>query len=370
MGIPSMTPTAPMGTAAPAQQAPAAMPQPVPSAPLGNRTTPPPQGGGALPQMMPAQGTQQYHAMMQQARGVAVRPQAQPPVQAPAGMPGMPAPAPGGMPLMMPAQGTPAMAQQLALAALQAKQQQQAAHAHAQVQQQQQVAAALAARPAMMPVQQPSSAVGIPAAPPAAAATTPTMPTSSLPQMIPSAAGSVAPAPAMAPLGTQAPAQAHKPPAPSFAMPPPPVPKKRAPVTEDDRRVVSRRGLAYALKASGLDPSHKLDPSVEGCLMELYEEMIGNAISFGCNNVKRRQGSSLKPRDMAVYLERVWGLCVPGFNTDQLRPYRRAAPSELHRARIKAARQSAASMEASGEGGAAGGAGTSEAAAAREGAAS
>lgn len=45
-----------------------------------------------------------------------------------------------------------------------------------------------------------------------------------------------------------------------------------------------------------------------------------------CSNAKRRQvggqGAVLKPRDMAVYLERTWHLYVPGFGSDQIKPYR------------------------------------------------
>jgi two-component sensor histidine kinase len=52
-----------------------------------------------------------------------------------------------------------------------------------------------------------------------------------------------------------------------------------------------RRGLDYALKAAGLESKFKLDMSTEAVLGELYEEVIGNAISFGCSNAKRRKVS-------------------------------------------------------------------------------
>ena len=57
---------------------------------------------------------------------------------------------------------------------------------------------------------------------------------------------------------------------------------------------------------------------MEPHLQALYEEMLDNAINFGCGNVKRRQAGAgvLQPRDMAVYLERTWNLYVPGFTAN------------------------------------------------------
>jgi transcription initiation factor TFIID subunit 12 len=134
-------------------------------------------------------------------------------------------------------------------------------------------------------------------------------------------------------------------PRPMMMMPP----KRRYP-PDDERRIMPRRGLDYALKAAGLESKFKLGMSTEAVLGELYEEVIGNAISFGCSNAKRRKSSTLKPRDMAVYLERTWNLYVPGYGADQLRPYRRAVASKLHEARQRAARQLAAGAEASEDG--------------------
>ncbi|GAX83018.1 hypothetical protein CEUSTIGMA_g10445.t1 [Chlamydomonas eustigma] len=132
-------------------------------------------------------------------------------------------------------------------------------------------------------------------------------------------------------------------PRPNMMMMPP---KRRYP-PDDERRIMPRRGLDYALKAAGLESKFKLDMSTEAVLEELYEEVIGNAISFGCSNAKRRKSTTLVPRDMAVYLERTWNLYVPGFGADQLRPYRRTVASKLHEARQRAARQLAVGAEAS-----------------------
>ena len=50
----------------------------------------------------------------------------------------------------------------------------------------------------------------------------------------------------------------------------------------------------------------------------------------------------MKPRDIALYLERVHQLYIPGFtDDDRLRPYRKIVGNSLHLARHRAARHAA-----------------------------
>ncbi|KAF5834581.1 hypothetical protein DUNSADRAFT_8706 [Dunaliella salina] len=129
------------------------------------------------------------------------------------------------------------------------------------------------------------------------------------------------------------------------SMPPPssrsglmPPPRKKS---EDDAWVLPRRGVQQALKAAGLDKDFKLEGGTElqGALMELYGTLIENAVQFGCSNARMRKSPVLKPRDMAVYLERTWGISVPGFAGEQVRAHRRPAVSEVHWRRLTASRQ-------------------------------
>jgi len=138
---------------------------------------------------------------------------------------------------------------------------------------------------------------------------------------------------------------------------PPPAPRKRS---EDDAWVLPKRGVAYALHAAGLDKDFKLETGPAGAelhnaLMELYGTLIENAVQFGCTNARMRKSQVLKPRDMAVYLERTWNIHVPGFAGEQLRPHRRPAASELHKKRLLASRQTQNEAAAANEAGAPGG---------------
>ena len=98
------------------------------------------------------------------------------------------------------------------------------------------------------------------------------------------------------------------------------------------------------MKATGLeDQGFKLDSATEASLMDIYEDFVSNALQFGCSNAKRRPGgASLRPSDIAVYMERTHHITVPGFgNADarEVKPYRKVVATELHKARQRVARE-------------------------------
>ena len=53
--------------------------------------------------------------------------------------------------------------------------------------------------------------------------------------------------------------------------------------------MLPRSGLDYGVRVARLAPKFKNDAGVEVALQLLYEDFIDNAISFGCNNAKRRK---------------------------------------------------------------------------------
>jgi transcription initiation factor TFIID subunit TAF12 len=77
--------------------------------------------------------------------------------------------------------------------------------------------------------------------------------------------------------------------------------------------------------------------------MDIYDDFVTNALQFGCSNTKRRpSGASLRPSDIAVYLERTYHITVPGFgNADarEVKPYRKIVATELHKSRQRIARE-------------------------------
>lgn len=71
-----------------------------------------------------------------------------------------------------------------------------------------------------------------------------------------------------------------------------------------------------------------LPPSTRRLLHALYSITRGRSVPY-CSRashvsvlIVNMQSAVLKPRDMAVYLERNWNIHVPGFVGEQLRPHR------------------------------------------------
>eukprot|EP00955_Chlamydomonas_euryale_P075210 362251-Chlamydomonas_euryale.AAC.3 len=56
-----------------------------------------------------------------------------------------------------------------------------------------------------------------------------------------------------------------------------------------DRRLLPKRGIDWALHATGLLGKFKLDSSADAAICELYDEIVSNALAFGCSNAKRRK---------------------------------------------------------------------------------
>lgn len=115
-------------------------------------------------------------------------------------------------------------------------------------------------------------------------------------------------------------------------------PAERKAYLEDEKLMLPRRGLSQMMRAQGLDADFSLEPQVEDVLRQMVEELLTNAVDFGCKMARQRKSTLLKARDIAMYLERSYNLRIPGFS-DQVRPYRRPMPSEVHRVRSTAVKR-------------------------------
>jgi len=150
----------------------------------------------------------------------------------------------------------------------------------------------------------------------------------------------------------------------------PPLHQQPVPLTEEERRLVSRAALNRAVAA--LDPTARLAPGAEDALMEVVASFVGDALAAGAAVARRRRAPALAPSDVGPYLARAWHVHVPGAGADGVGPGgpsaalgpggghpRRPTASDLHRARMAAvrrAREAGAAAEAAAAGGAGGGA--------------
>lgn len=139
---------------------------------------------------------------------------------------------------------------------------------------------------------------------------------------------------------------------PAVGHPPPRQPTPPPALSEDDKKFLNKPALQQLLKRVG-GPKVHMKPSMESALGQVAEDLVGQALSFGCSMARRRQGTGaaaedlvLQPADLAAFLEQTWQLHVPGFGGDVLRTYKRPAASELHKTRAAAVRRAQATSTA------------------------
>ncbi|CRL06957.1 CLUMA_CG019943, isoform A [Clunio marinus] len=88
-----------------------------------------------------------------------------------------------------------------------------------------------------------------------------------------------------------------------------------------------------------VDPNEQLDEEVEDCLLQIADEFVENVINGSCLIAKHRiqngsnRDNKVEVKDVQLFLERNWNLWIPGFGTEELRPYKRTQVTEAHKQR-------------------------------------
>ncbi|CAH0390540.1 unnamed protein product [Bemisia tabaci] len=83
-----------------------------------------------------------------------------------------------------------------------------------------------------------------------------------------------------------------------------------------------------------VDPTEQLDEEVEELMLQLADDFVESAINSACLLAKHRHASTVDVKDVQLHLERNWNMWIPGFGTDELRPYKRAPVTDAHRQRM------------------------------------
>lgn len=83
-----------------------------------------------------------------------------------------------------------------------------------------------------------------------------------------------------------------------------------------------------------VDPTEQLDEEVEELLLQMADDFVESTVGAACLLAKHRKASTVDVKDVQLHLERNWNMWIPGFGTDELRPYKRAAVTEAHKQRL------------------------------------
>jgi transcription initiation factor TFIID subunit 12 len=97
-------------------------------------------------------------------------------------------------------------------------------------------------------------------------------------------------------------------------------------------KVLDKRRITDLLKE--VDPLEQLDDDAEELLMQIADDFIDNVVTASCQMARHRKSSTVEVKDVQLHLERHWNMWIPGYGSDELRPYKKAATTEAHRQRM------------------------------------
>uniref|UniRef100_A0A2C9JVR7 Transcription initiation factor TFIID subunit 12 n=1 Tax=Biomphalaria glabrata TaxID=6526 RepID=A0A2C9JVR7_BIOGL len=83
-----------------------------------------------------------------------------------------------------------------------------------------------------------------------------------------------------------------------------------------------------------VDPLEQMDDDVEDVLLQVADDFIENIVSASCQLARHRRSNTLEAKDVQLCLDRGWNMQVPGFGSEELRPYKKSITTEAHKQRM------------------------------------
>merc|ERR1711972_325521 len=99
-----------------------------------------------------------------------------------------------------------------------------------------------------------------------------------------------------------------------------------------ESQVLDKKRLTELVKE--VDPAEQLDDDVEDVLLQIADDFIEQTVSQACALAKHRKAGTIDVRDVQIVLERSWNMWIPGFGSDEIKPYKRSATTEAHKQRM------------------------------------
>ncbi|XP_048468874.1 transcription initiation factor TFIID subunit 12 [Rhincodon typus] len=97
-------------------------------------------------------------------------------------------------------------------------------------------------------------------------------------------------------------------------------------------QVLSKKKLQDLVRE--IDPNEQLDEDVEEMLLQIADDFIESVVSAACQLARHRKSNTLEVKDVQLHLERQWNMWIPGFGSDEIRPYKKACTTEAHKQRM------------------------------------
>ncbi|XP_077151760.1 transcription initiation factor TFIID subunit 12 isoform X1 [Ranitomeya variabilis] len=100
----------------------------------------------------------------------------------------------------------------------------------------------------------------------------------------------------------------------------------------DSNQVLSKKKLHDLVRE--VDPNEQLDEDVEEMLLQIADDFIESVVSAACQLARHRKSNTLEVKDVQLHLERQWNMWIPGFGSEEIRPYKKACTTEAHKQRM------------------------------------
>ena len=107
---------------------------------------------------------------------------------------------------------------------------------------------------------------------------------------------------------------------------------KRPSATSTETQVLDKKRLQELVRE--VDPNEQLDEEVEDLLLHIADDFIEQTVMASCALAKHRKANSVDVKDVQLVLERNWNMWIPGFGTEDVKPFKRSATTEAHKARM------------------------------------
>ncbi|XP_062848225.1 transcription initiation factor TFIID subunit 12 [Trichomycterus rosablanca] len=103
-------------------------------------------------------------------------------------------------------------------------------------------------------------------------------------------------------------------------------------VSPEEKQVLSKKKLQDLVRE--IDPNEQLDEDVEEMLLQVADDFIESVVTAACQLARHRKSNTLEVKDVQLHLERQWNMWIPGFGSDEIRPYKKACTTEAHKQRM------------------------------------
>uniref|UniRef100_A0A3Q2VW56 Transcription initiation factor TFIID subunit 12 n=1 Tax=Haplochromis burtoni TaxID=8153 RepID=A0A3Q2VW56_HAPBU len=107
----------------------------------------------------------------------------------------------------------------------------------------------------------------------------------------------------------------------------PPGPAGRS--SPEGSQVLSKKKLQDLVRE--IDPNEQLDEDVEEMLLQIADDFIESVVTAACQLARHRKSNTLEVKDVQLHLERQWNMWIPGYGSDEIRPFKKACTTEAHK---------------------------------------